>query len=56
MEGLLQEMATSLRRYISALTVALFMILPQIVMFMPLYATLVGGIWSPKKPKMELCV
>src|SRR5205085_2543971 len=31
------------REYMSALTVALFMILPQIVMFMPLYAALVGG-------------
>jgi ABC-2 type transport system permease protein len=29
--------------YISALTVALFMLLPQVVMFMPLYAALVGG-------------
>src|SRR5437667_11749073 len=29
--------------YISALTVAVFMLFPQIVMFMPLYAALVGG-------------
>ena len=29
--------------YVSALTVAVFMLFPQIVMFMPLYAALVGG-------------
>ena len=29
--------------YISALTVAVFMLFPQIIMFMPLYAALVGG-------------
>src|SRR5947199_10266295 len=43
MEGLLTGNGYLAQEYISALTVALFMILPQIVMFMPLYATLVGG-------------
>ncbi len=43
MEGLLAGNGYLAQEYISALTVALFMILPQIVMFMPLYATLVGG-------------
>src|ERR1044071_6363916 len=43
MEGLLSGNGYLAQEYISALTVALFMILPQIVMFMPLYATLVGG-------------
>jgi ABC-2 type transport system permease protein len=43
MERLLAGNGYLAQEYISALTVALFMILPQIVMLMPLYATLVGG-------------
>src|SRR6266704_5254481 len=43
MERLLAGNGYLAQEYISALTVALFMILPQTVMFMPLYATLVGG-------------
>src|SRR5438128_8229770 len=43
MEGLLAGNGYLAHEYISALTVALFMIFPQIVMFMPLYAALVGG-------------
>ena len=43
MEGLLAGNGYLAQEYISALTVALFMIFPQIVMFMPLYAALVGG-------------
>lgn len=31
------------QNYISALTVALFMLLPQVIMLMPLYAALIGG-------------
>jgi ABC-2 type transport system permease protein len=43
MEGLLAGNGYLAEEYISALSVALFMILPQILMFMPLYAALVGG-------------
>src|SRR6185436_14429619 len=43
MERLLAGNGYLAQEYISALTVALFMIFPQIVMFMPLYAALVGG-------------
>src|SRR6266704_4614499 len=43
MERLLAGNGYLAQEYISALTVALFMILPQTIMFMPLYATLVGG-------------
>jgi ABC-2 type transport system permease protein len=43
MERLLSGNGYLAREYISALTVALFMLLPQVIMFMPLYAALVGG-------------
>ena len=43
MERLLAGNGYLAKDYISALTVALVMIFPQVVMFMPLYAALVGG-------------
>jgi len=43
MERLLAGNGYLAKEYISALTVALVMIFPQVVMFMPLYAALVGG-------------
>src|SRR5436190_15273508 len=43
MEALLAGNGYLAKDYISALTVALVMIFPQVVMFMPLYAALVGG-------------
>jgi ABC-2 type transport system permease protein len=43
MERLLSGNGYLAKEYISALTVALFMLLPQVIMFMPLYAALVGG-------------
>src|SRR5678815_1816480 len=43
MERLLAGNGDLAKEYISALTVALVMIFPQVVMFMPLYAALVGG-------------
>jgi len=44
MERLLSGNGYVAQNYISALTVALFMLLPQVIMFMPLYAALVGEI------------
>jgi ABC-2 type transport system permease protein len=43
MERLLAGNGYLAKEYISALTVAVVMIFPQVVMFMPLYAALVGG-------------
>src|SRR5947199_1454748 len=39
----LQGNGYAVSEYISALTVALIMLLPQVVLLMPLYAALVGG-------------
>jgi ABC-2 type transport system permease protein len=43
MERLLAGNGYLAKEYMSALTVALIMLLPQVLMFMPLYAALVGG-------------
>lgn len=43
MEGLLQSNGYVPKEFISALTVAIFMLLPQIILMMPLFAALVGG-------------
>ena len=41
--------------FISDLTVAVQMLIPQILLLMPLYATLVGVIWWRRKPRMAPC-
>src|ERR1051325_6986927 len=43
MERLLAGNGYLAQEYISALTVAVFMIIPQVLLLMPLYAALVGG-------------
>src|SRR5207237_6723983 len=43
MERLLAGNGYLAQEYISALTVAVFMLMPQVLLLMPLYAALVGG-------------
>jgi ABC-2 type transport system permease protein len=43
MEGLLAGNGYAAQQYVSALTVALVMLIPQAILLMPLYAALVGG-------------
>ena len=43
MEGVLAGNGYTAQQYVSALTVALIMLLPQTILLMPLYASLVGG-------------
>jgi len=54
-ERVLAGMAISRKEFISALTVAVFMLVPQIVLLMPLYAALVGATCGEKKRKTERC-
>ena len=43
MERMLQGNGYVAKEYISALTVAVIMLIPQVALLMPLYAALVGG-------------